>query len=103
MDREIYLVNTRGNKFVGSFCNESAVGGNRTLKAKGCCVFYKARQLGMCKRLTHNVKIYVVGDAYQLIGNQAEFLKAHSSLLPYGAGTEGAIPVTYISYFNIYS
>jgi hypothetical protein len=55
----------------------------------------------MCERLPHYVKIDILGKTRKLVANQIEFFETHSAVISHGPGTEGAIAITNISYFNV--
>jgi hypothetical protein len=103
MNGKIYLINSGGNKLLTARIKEGAVGSHRAFKAERGGEFNKIRKVGMCKRLTHNVKIDVIGYPYERGYYLHKLLHCHSAPFPFGTGTEGAVSVTYIGYFQIYS
>lgn len=103
MDREIYLIYTCRDKLVGRAVDQSTVGGNGTLKAERRSISNKLRQIGVSKRLAHNVHIEILGHADQRVGNMAELVYRHSALFTGCTRTKGAISVTNISDFYVNS
>ena len=103
VDREVHLIDTRGDKLVPTAIKKSSVCCNGTLKTHGGGISYKVGQKRMGKRLAHYVKIYVIGKPYKALCDKVKLLTAHSPVLPGCAGTKGAASVTYISYLNVYS